>query len=93
MLVNFDGADAGVSVCQRSLSNTPLQALNLLNDPVFMEAAQALPRVRLRGHFHNTRNCGLANAYAACEAGAVALDASVGGIGSSVAATKSGCPS
>ena len=42
MLVNFDGADAGVSVCQRGHSNTPLQALNLLNDPVFMEAAQAL---------------------------------------------------
>ena len=44
MLVNFDGADAGVSVCQRGHSNTPLQALNLLNDPVFMEAAQALAR-------------------------------------------------
>ena len=42
MLVNFDGADASVSVCQRGHSNTPLQALNLLNDPVFVEAAQAL---------------------------------------------------
>ena len=36
------------------------------------------------GHFHNTRNTGYANAYAALEAGASALDASVGGLG--------GCP-
>ena len=35
-------------------------------------------------HLHNTRNTGFANAYAAIEAGADVLDASVGGIG--------GCP-
>ncbi len=35
-------------------------------------------------HLHNTRNTGYANAYAALEAGATVLDASVGGIG--------GCP-
>ena len=35
-------------------------------------------------HFHNTRNIGFANAYAALEAGATVFDASVGGIG--------GCP-
>lgn len=51
---------------------------------IFGRAREALPGVRLRGHFHNTRNTGLANAYAAVEAGAVALDASAGGIG--------GCP-
>lgn len=44
----------------------------------------ALPTVRLRAHFHNTRNTGLANAYAAVEAGVRTLDASCGGIG--------GCP-
>ena len=44
----------------------------------------ALPRVKLRAHFHNTRNTGLANAYAAVEAGVRILDASCGGIG--------GCP-
>jgi len=38
----------------------------------------------LRAHFHNTRNTGIANAYAAVEAGVDALDASLGGIG--------GCP-
>jgi (R)-citramalyl-CoA lyase len=35
-------------------------------------------------HLHNTRNIGFANAYAAIEAGATVLDASVGGLG--------GCP-
>jgi hydroxymethylglutaryl-CoA lyase/(R)-citramalyl-CoA lyase len=35
-------------------------------------------------HLHNTRNTGFANAYAALEAGATVLDASVGGLG--------GCP-
>jgi hydroxymethylglutaryl-CoA lyase len=44
----------------------------------------ALPSARLRAHFHNTRNTGLANAYAAVLAGVQALDASCGGIG--------GCP-
>jgi hydroxymethylglutaryl-CoA lyase len=38
----------------------------------------------LRVHFHNTRNTGIANAYAAVEAGITVLDASIGGIG--------GCP-
>jgi hydroxymethylglutaryl-CoA lyase len=40
--------------------------------------------VPLRAHFHNTRNTGIANAYAAIEAGVTVLDASIGGIG--------GCP-
>ena len=40
--------------------------------------------VRLRAHFHNTRNTGYANALAAVEAGVEVLDASLGGIG--------GCP-
>ena len=44
----------------------------------------ALPDMPLRAHFHNTRNTGLANAFAAVEAGVTTLDASLGGIG--------GCP-
>ena len=47
-------------------------------------ARQAAPDATLRLHFHDTRNTGLANAYAGIEAGVDVLDASVGGIG--------GCP-
>jgi hydroxymethylglutaryl-CoA lyase len=50
----------------------------------FEAAAKAAPDARLRAHFHDTRGTGLANAFASLEAGAVVLDASVGGLG--------GCP-
>jgi hydroxymethylglutaryl-CoA lyase len=60
-------------------AGVPAQVTNLLT-----RARDALPGVRLRCHFHNTRNTGIANAYAALEAGAGALDASIGGVG--------GCP-
>lgn len=42
MLMTFDCPDSNVSIIRRSRSNTPLQALNLLNDPVFVECAQGL---------------------------------------------------
>jgi hydroxymethylglutaryl-CoA lyase len=42
------------------------------------------PDAGLRLHFHDTRNTGLANAFAGVEAGVTVLDASVGGLG--------GCP-
>lgn len=44
-------------------------------------AAGELP---VRAHFHNTRNTGIANVWAAIEAGASVIDASIGGLG--------GCP-
>lgn len=40
--------------------------------------------VPMRAHFHDTRNTGIANAYASLLAGVATLDASIGGIG--------GCP-
>jgi hypothetical protein len=41
-LMNFDEPSSNLSCTRRERTNTPLQALNLLNDPVFFEAAQGL---------------------------------------------------
>jgi hypothetical protein len=43
-LVAFDAADRQLSLPRRIPTNTPLQALVTLNDPVYREAAQALAR-------------------------------------------------
>jgi hypothetical protein len=50
----------------------------------FAAAAQALPGVELTAHFHNTRGQGLANVYAALEAGCTSFESSFGELG--------GCP-
>jgi len=44
----------------------------------------AVPTVPVRVHFHNTRGTGLANVWSAILAGAVTVDAAIGGLG--------GCP-
>lgn len=51
---------------------------------LFGAVMETAPGARFRAHFHNTRNTGLANCYAAVEAGVHSIDASAGGIG--------GCP-
>lgn len=58
---------------------SPKRVTELMN-----KIRERLPHMPLRAHFHNTRNTGLANAWAAFEAGAQTLDASVAGLG--------GCP-
>ena len=44
MMTTFDAPSREFCVLRRNRSDTPLQALNTLNDPVFIEAAQALAR-------------------------------------------------
>jgi hypothetical protein len=41
-LANFDAPARDECVCNRNVSNTPQQALTLLNDPTFVEAAKIL---------------------------------------------------
>jgi hydroxymethylglutaryl-CoA lyase len=48
------------------------------------EVREAIKPLPVRVHFHNTRNTGLANVWAAVQAGAAVVDASLGGLG--------GCP-
>lgn len=45
MTITFDGPSGEACVARREVSNTPLQALTLLNDTVFTEAAQALGKL------------------------------------------------
>jgi len=44
MFTTFDGPSGEACVARREVSNTPLQALTLLNDAAFVEAAQAFGR-------------------------------------------------
>ena len=50
MLMTFDAPDATVSCSRRERSNTPLQALTLLNDPVFYGCAETLGRQIVKQH-------------------------------------------
>ena len=53
MLQTFDAPDAITSCTRRQSSNTPLQALTLLNDPMFTEAANAIAREIVSSRLEN----------------------------------------
>ena len=75
-------ADAGaveIALADTIGVGVPAQVTDL-----FGRVGAAVPEVRLRAHFHDTRGSGIANAWAAYLAGVRVLDASVGGLG--------GCP-
>ena len=64
MLMTFDHPDAIIACTRRERSNTPLQALSLLNGPMFVEAAQTLGR-SLAGQKDRTIAARITDAYLA----------------------------
>jgi hypothetical protein len=50
MLIAFDAPDSSASCSRRERSNSPLQALTLMNDPVFFECAETLGAEMLERH-------------------------------------------
>lgn len=76
---------ASAGPCELALADTIGVAVPQQVTDTFCAVREAVgDELPLRGHFHNTRNTGIANAVAAAQAGASVLDASIGGIG--------GCP-
>jgi hypothetical protein len=47
MFLTFDGPSGETCLPRRDVSNSPLQALTLLNDVIFLEAAQAIGRLAM----------------------------------------------
>ncbi|MEX2455182.1 MAG: hydroxymethylglutaryl-CoA lyase, partial [Rhodospirillaceae bacterium] len=75
---------AGAGAFEIALADTIGCAVPSQVADLFGAVTETVPGLPLRAHFHNTRNTGLANCYAAVEAGVQSIDASAGGIG--------GCP-
>ncbi len=55
MMTAFDASGRDECVVKRDLSNTPLQALNLLNDPSQVEAAKSLAEQLIEINGDNAR--------------------------------------
>lgn len=75
---------AGAGAIEVALADTIGVASPREVEHMVARVAQAIAPTPVRVHFHNTRNTGLANVWAAVEAGASVVDASLGGLG--------GCP-
>jgi hydroxymethylglutaryl-CoA lyase len=75
---------AGLGVEEVSLGDTTGMANPRMVGEVFAQLSEMNLGAALAAHFHNSRGLGLANAYAAYEAGCRVFDSSIGGLG--------GCP-
>lgn len=75
---------AGAGPVEIALADTIGVAVPAQVSALVGRVKDAIGGIPVRVHLHNTRNTGIANAWAAVEAGASTLDSSVGGIG--------GCP-
>jgi Protein of unknown function (DUF1553)/Protein of unknown function (DUF1549) len=64
MLALFDAPDGSMACTRRDRSNTPVQALTLLNDPTFVECARGLAR-RVIAESGDDQDC-LARAFQIC---------------------------
>ena len=70
--------------CEIALADTIGVAVPAQVTALVTAVRAAIAPLPVRVHFHDTRNTGVANAWAAAEVGAVTVDASLGGLG--------GCP-
>ena len=75
-------AEAGP--CEVALADTIGVAVPVQVSALVSAVRAAIAPLPVRVHFHDTRGTGVANAWAAAKAGAVTVDASLGGLG--------GCP-
>jgi hydroxymethylglutaryl-CoA lyase len=75
---------AKAAPCEIALADTIGVAVPAQVTALIKAVRVVIGDIPLRAHFHNTRNTGLANAWAAYEAGVATLDSSLGGLG--------GCP-
>ncbi len=66
--VNFDANNRFACTVQRSRTNTPLQALTLLNDPVYVEAAKAIAVRAARTSVEKSVETTLIDEYRRCTA-------------------------
>jgi hydroxymethylglutaryl-CoA lyase len=83
-VVEMARAAAGSGPVEVSLADTIGVASPAEVTALVEKVSAAIKPLPVRVHFHNTRNTGLANVWAAVQAGARTVDASLGGIG--------GCP-